>query len=272
MAEKPGRLNSLGWESRRPKPLVGDEVDIEVFHAELSSKDVNDIMGNSPYPAGGLGLGASGRISAIGPDVKDFAVGDRVIGLGSDSLSSHLRTSQMLVEKIPDNVSFDEAATLPAAFGTALAALHNAGNLQAGQSVLIHNATGNVGLSALQLAKASRAEVYATVSTEAEATYLVENFNIPRTRIFWSTDDSFLEEMLNATGGEGVDVVLNSLSGDLLHATWKCVAEFGKMVEIGTADLLGAGKLDLNSFLGGRSYTGVNLEALMTKKRSVVKW
>jgi NADPH:quinone reductase-like Zn-dependent oxidoreductase len=90
-------------------------------------------MGNSPYPAGGLGVSASGRISAIGPNVKDFAVGDRVIGLGCGSLSSHLRTSEMLIEKIPDNIPFEEAATLPAAFGTALAALSNAGNLQSGQ-------------------------------------------------------------------------------------------------------------------------------------------
>jgi NADPH:quinone reductase-like Zn-dependent oxidoreductase len=136
---------------------------------------------------------------------------------------------------------------------------------------LIHNATGNVGLAALQLAKASEADVYATVRTEAEATYLVENFDLPRTRIFWSTDDSFLKEILQATGGEGVDIALNSLSGDLLHATWKSVAEFGKMIELGTTDLVGAGKLELNSFLGGRSYTGVNLEAFVAKKRSVVK-
>ena len=90
-------------------------------------------MGNSPCPAGGLGGSASGRISAIGPDVKDFAVGDRVIALGSGSFSSHLRTTEALLEKIPDNISAEEAATLPAAFATALAALHNAGHLQLGQ-------------------------------------------------------------------------------------------------------------------------------------------
>ena len=114
-------------------------------------------------------------------------------------------------------------------------------------------------------------DIYATVSTEAEAAYLVNNFGIQRTHIFWSTDDSFLEEILQATGGEGVDLALNSLSGDLLHATWKSVAEFGKMIEVGTTDLVGAGKLELNSFLGGRSYTGVNLEALVAKRRSIVK-
>jgi acyl transferase domain-containing protein/SAM-dependent methyltransferase len=154
VAEKPGRLASLTWESRRSEPLIGDQVDIEVFYAELSykvrslkrdqncmdivltlphSQDVQELMGNSPYPAGGLGISTSGRISAIGPDVKDFAIDDHVIGLGSGSISSHLRTTEALIEKIPDNVSIEEAATLPAAFGTALAALQNAGNLQSGQ-------------------------------------------------------------------------------------------------------------------------------------------
>lgn len=90
-------------------------------------------MGESPYPAGGLGVSASGRVSAIGPDVKEVAVGDRVISLGSGSFSSHLRASEMLIEKIPDNISLGEAATLPAPFGTAIAALHDAGNLQTGQ-------------------------------------------------------------------------------------------------------------------------------------------
>ena len=123
----------------------------------------------------------------------------------------------------------------------------------------------------MQLAKASKADVYATVSTEAEATYLVESFSLPRTHIFWSTDASFLEDIMQVTDGKGVDLVLNSLSGDLLHVTWKSVAEFGKMIEVGTTDLVGAGKLELSSFLGGRSYTGVNLEALVAKKRSVVK-
>lgn len=228
-------------------------------------------MGTSPYPAGGLGGSASGVVSAIGPDVKNLAVGDRVIGLGSGSFSSHMRASEALMVKVPDNCSFEEAATLPAAFGTALAALKNAGNLQSGQSVLIHKATGDVGLAALQLAKASKADVYATVSTEAEAAYLVESFGLSRTHIFWCTDDSFVKEIMEATGGEGVDIALNSLSGDLLHATWKCVAEFGKMIEIGTTDLIGAGKLELSSFLGGRTYTGVNLEALVAKKQSVVQ-
>ena len=87
-------------------------------------------------------------------------------------------------------------------------------------------------------------------------------FNIPRNRIFNSRDESFVEGILKETNGEGVDLALNSLSGELLHATWRCVAPFGKMVEIGKRDLLGFGKLDLNTFLANRSYCCVDVDLL----------
>jgi NADPH:quinone reductase-like Zn-dependent oxidoreductase len=112
--------------------------------------------------------------------------------------------------------------------------------------------------------------IYATVSSEAKAEHLVERFGLPRNHIFSSTNADFVEGIMQETNGRGVDLVLNSLSGDLLHATWKCVAEFSTMVEIGTSDLTGAGKLDMSLFLGGRSYTGVHLEALLAKKQHVI--
>lgn len=99
----------------------------------------------------------------------------------------------------------------------------------------------------------------------------METFDLPRNRIFNSRDNSFVDEVMRETGGQGVDLALNSLAGDLLHATWKCVAEFGKMVEIGERDMIGAGKLDLASFHGGRSYTGFRLEALMARKPGMIK-
>lgn len=76
---------------------------------------------------------------------------------------------------------------------------------------------------------------------------------------------------MHETNGHGVDLALNSLSGDLLQATWKCVAEFGKMIEIGSADVYGSGNLDLHPFLEGRSYAGVYLDRLITKKQPVIK-
>jgi NADPH:quinone reductase-like Zn-dependent oxidoreductase len=90
-------------------------------------------MGSNPYPAGGLGLDSSGVVSRVGPEVKGLSVGDRVMCLGTGNLASHLITPEAFCEKIPDNLSFEEAATLPAAYSTAIAALHNVGGLHSGQ-------------------------------------------------------------------------------------------------------------------------------------------
>lgn len=137
--------------------------------------------------------------------------------------------------------------------------------------MLIHSAAGGVGQAALWLAKMTGAEIFATVGSEEKAQHLHENFDLPINHIFSSRDAKFVDGIMSETEGRGVDVALNSLSGELLHATWKCVGEFGKMVEIGDKDLVGAGQLDMASFLGSRSYTGVYLDALVARKQSIVK-
>lgn len=124
---------------------------------------------------------------------------------------------------------------------------------------MIHSACGGVGISAIQICRMVGASIFATVGSEDKAQHLMHEHGIPRDRIFHSRDASFLPALLKATGGRGVDLVLNSLSGELLHASWDCVAEFGKMVEIGKRDLIGNGSLALNVFERNRSYHGVDL-------------
>jgi NADPH:quinone reductase-like Zn-dependent oxidoreductase len=87
----------------------------------------------------------------------------------------------------------------------------------------------------------------------------MNSFGIPRERIFNSRDTSFLPAIKAATKGRGVDLVLNSLSGELLHASWNCVAEYGKMVEIGKRDFIGKAKLNMDLFEFNRSFIGVDL-------------
>lgn len=139
------------------------------------------------------------------------------------------------------------------------------------QSVLIHSACGGVGLASIQLAKMVGAEIYVTVGNEEKVKYLIETFGFSRKRIFGSRDTSFVQGLMQETDGRGVDLALNSLSGELLHATWRCVAEFGKLVEIGKRDFLGAGKLDMDVFLANRSYSGFALDGLLSKRQSQVK-
>lgn len=116
-------------------------------------------------------------------------------------------------------------------------------------------------------------EIYCTVGNEDKVQYLVEKLKIPRNRIFNSRNNSFLADIMHATRGRGVDIVLNSLSGELLHASWKCVAEFGKLVELGKRDLVGFGKLDLEPFLANRSYCCVDLaHAMKVRPESVGRY
>ena len=109
-------------------------------------------------------------------------------------------------------------------------------------------------------------KVYATVGNEEKVQYLMDKFQLPRNHIFNSRDDSFLPDLLRETADKGVDLVLNSLSGELLHASWKCVAEFGKLIELGKRDIVGFGKLEMDVFEANRSYCCVDIAHLVRQR------
>ena len=102
-----------------------------------------------------------------------------------------------------------------------------------------------------------------TVGSDEKAAYLSEHHNIPRENIFDSHSTSFLEKVRSATKGRGVDLVLNSLSGELLRASWQCVAPGGKMMEIGKRDILEHGQLALDMFRNNRTFYGIDMESLV---------
>ncbi|KAH0539025.1 putative secondary metabolism biosynthetic enzyme [Glutinoglossum americanum] len=115
------------------------------------------------------------------------------------------------------------------------------------------------------------AKIYTTVGSEEKIQYLMLEYSIPRDHIFNSRNTSFLPSILRATHSRGVDVVLNSLSGELLHASWQCVAEFGKMIEIGKRDLVGRGKLDMDLFEGNRMFVGVDFAGIFAHRPGVTE-
>jgi NADPH:quinone reductase-like Zn-dependent oxidoreductase len=194
-------------------------------------------------------------------------------------------------ERIPGGLSFEDAATMPCVFATALYSIFDVGNLQKGQvcanndqtvrvklkltiflqSILIHSACGGVGIAAIQLAQMIGAEIFTTVGNDDKVKFLMENFGLRRNRIFNSRDTSFVNDVMRETNGDGVDMALNSLSGELLHATWTCIAEFGKMIEISKRDLIGTGKLDMRPFLANRSYCCVDLDQICRKRSKITK-
>ena len=223
-------------------------------------------MGIVESPEKTLGLEAAGVVQAVGPEVQSLRPGDRVIVFGGGCFSTRIVITEKLCARIPDSLNFEDAATMPCVFSTVIYGLLDIGRLASGQSVLIHSACGGVGLAAIQICKLAGAKIFCTVGSQDKVRYLESTWGIPNDRIFNSRDSSFLDGVLKATDGQGVDLVLNSLSGELLHASWSCVAEFGKMIELGKRDLIGNGKLAMNIFELNRSYHGVDLGHLINLK------
>lgn len=242
------------------------------------------VLENSPAE---MGFEGSGIVREVKPGASRFSVGDRVMYIGTSCFSTLHTMKEALCVKMDDSMSFEQAAAMPCVYATALMALVDKAHLQKGQSILIHAAAGGVGLAAIQMAQLIGAEVsptvlhshatriecntdgiqkiYCTVGSQTKKDYLKDNYGIPDSHIFNSRDSSFLPDVLRATNQCGVDVVLNSLSGDLLTASWNCVAEFGTMVEIGKRDFQRRAKLPMEAFEANRTFTGLELRFLSDK-------
>ncbi|KAK8011011.1 hypothetical protein PG990_009976 [Apiospora arundinis] len=269
-----GSLKSLQW-VERPRGSLGDaDVRVDVRAVGMNFKDILITMGivDGNIPDGdGLGCECAGVITEVGANVRDLEVGDRVAIFAADSYSTVLRTKSDLCTKIPADLSFEDAATMPCVYATVIHGLLDLAHLEKDQTVLIHSACGGVGIAAIQICQMVGAKILATVGNEDKVQYLVDTFKIPRECIFSSRSISFLTGVLEHTKGEGVNVVLNSLSGELLHTSWKCVAEFGKMVEIGKRDFIGQGRLSMETFEANRSFLGVDLAQIGLKRPDMIK-
>ena len=268
---KPGLLESLRWEASSVSDTLPEgDVEIEVRAVGLNFRDLLASMGTILSDTASLGTEFSGivcRICSCLSSANDLKIGDRVMGFALHGcMATKIRSSSTQVLKIPESLSFDDAATMPICFATAVRSLLDVGQVKAGQSVLIHSAAGGLGKAAIQICKYLGAEIFATVGGDEKRQHLISACSIPGNRIFNSRDDSFTSGIMSATNGQGVDVVLNSLSGNLLHASWRCVAKFGKLIELGKKDLMGHAMLDMQPFLANRSYCCVELFEL-TRER-----
>lgn len=137
--------------------------------------------------------------------------------------------------------------------------------------MLIHSAAGGVGIAAIQVAQMVGATIYATVSSTEKRAYLKSSFGIPEENIFDSRSVTFVADLMRQTGGAGVDVALNSLSGELLHQTWNCVAKWGTMIEIGKRDLVGSGKLDMKRFAESRNYCCIDMDQMTQERPKMIE-
>lgn len=175
---------------------------------------------------------ASGIVTRTGMDTT-LHPGDRVCGLFQGHFSNKPQAKSTSVAKIPNGMSSEQAASIPYSYSTARIALQYMCRLQAGENILIHSASGDVGQAAVVLAQHVGANVFITCATEEKRQLMMATYGIPSAHVFSNADDSFAKEIMSATSGHGVDVVLNSLEGRLLQATWEIMAPIGRFVHTG---------------------------------------
>ena len=231
----PGAILPAGW-AAEPGP---GRVRLAVQAAGLNFKDVMAALGVLPVPF--QGQEAAGVVTAVGPGVTGLAVGDAVMGIVPGAFASVAEADAHLVCRLPAGWSFERAAAVPVVFATAYYALHDLAGLRAGESVLVHAAAGGVGWAAAQLARLAGAEVFGTASPGKWG--FLESQGWPAGRLWSSREPGFGAGVRAATGGRGVDVVVNSLTGGFVDESAGALAPGGRFVEMGKTDLRDGGWL-----------------------------
>jgi NADPH:quinone reductase-like Zn-dependent oxidoreductase len=262
--DKPGLLDSLTFrdDPTMGQPLPDDWVEIKPVAFGLNFRDVMVAMGQLNETR--MGFECSGIISRVGKDANlhNFRVGDAVYAFTIGYFATTVRVPHTSVGHIPNGMSFETAASIPLVFITAYHALYDLARLSKGEKILIHSGSGGVGQAAIMLAQILGAELFVTVGTEEKQEFLMREYGIPPERIFSSRNGRFAEQIMAATNGRGVDVVLNSLAGPLLRETWHCIATFGRFIEIGKRDLELNNNLDMGPFVRSVSFASLDLITL----------
>jgi acyl transferase domain-containing protein/NADPH-dependent curcumin reductase CurA/acyl carrier protein len=232
-AKRKGKLDELAVVAAARRAPAGGEVEIAVRASGLNFRDVVNVLGIAPGAAGPLGGECAGVIVAVGTGVVDLAVGDAVMALAPGSFQRFVTVDARLVAKVPPGLSMEQAATVPCVFLTAWYALHDLGGLKAGERLLVHAAAGGVGMAAVQLAQWIGAEVLGTASPPKWE--VLKSLGV--SHLASSRDLAFVETVRAATGGEGVDVVLNALAGEFIDASLSLLREGGRFIEMGKTDI-----------------------------------
>jgi NADPH:quinone reductase-like Zn-dependent oxidoreductase/acyl carrier protein/NADP-dependent 3-hydroxy acid dehydrogenase YdfG len=275
----PGPFRNLTWRSQeavasQPGVLEDDEIEIDVRAAGLNFRDVMYAMGLLPDEAiedgfcgPTLGMELSGVVLRAGPGAE-FAPGDEVIAIAPASFATRARTKSFAVTRKPPEWSFAAAATVPTAFFTAYYSLVELARLEPGERVLIHGAAGGVGIAAIQIAKHLGVEVLATAGTPEKRDFVKL---LGADQVFDSRSLSFGDEILHATGGSGVDVVLNSLAGESMRRNLRLLRPFGRMIELGKRDFYENSRVGLRPFRNNISYFGIDADQLIAHRPEIAR-
>ena len=260
---------SVRFEGRRRQGSLGDE-EVEVL-TELWALNFRDLLvakGVIPTATAGESLGIGGEalgvVTRVGSGVSGVAVGERVVCLPPDGMGRYLVTDARWVARVPPGMADEDAVSGTMVYATAWLGLLTMARVRAGESVLIHSAAGGVGLAAVHLSLRAGCVVYATASTAEKRAALLA---LGVRAVFNSRSHAeFSQGLLEATDGEGVDVLLNSLGGDAARASLKLLKPFGRFVEIGKRDAYAGAHLSMAHFLRAITFAAAHVDVLMIER------
>ena len=248
----------------RQRPGPG-QVEIRVRATGLNFRDVLNVLDLYPGDPGPLGGECAGEIAAVGEGVEQFKPGDHVVALAPASFASYALTLAEFAAPKPEHLSFEEAATVPICFSTAELALRRLGQLRRGERVLIHAASGGVGIAAIQIARQLGAEIFATAGNPRKREYL-KSLGIEHVLDSRSLD--FADQIMKATNDEGIDLVVNSLTGEAIAAGLSVLRAGGRFMELGKTDLWDQERV--NQFKPGVTFFAIALDRMMVEQPASV--
>ncbi len=275
----PGSLNISFRKAVASDPPAG-YVQVRAKASGLNYRDLMIAMGQYPEAPGfpsNMGSDFAGVVTHVGPGVVGIKEGDEVIALSAGTFidgkvqpQSHFinvfNVSELQVVPKPSALTFVEAAAIPTVFLTAFSGLVRLANLSEGESVLIHTATGGVGLAALEIASWKKAEIFVTAGSPEKRDFLKQKgIRHPMD----SRSVAFGEEIMELTKGRGVDVVLNTLSGDAMIKGIEILSPFGRFIQIDKKDIALNTPLPMNLLRKGITFAALDISLYLIQPRKL---
>ena len=249
--------------------LHDDELEIEVKTVGLNFHDLMVATGQLPDP-NGYGVECAGIVTRLGKQTDQLKIGDRVCAIAPSSFASRVIATQSLVSIMPETMTFEVGASIPSVFTTSYYCIHHAAHLRKNESILIHSAAGGIGQACIKMAQLVGAKIFVTAGSSTKVDYLQKTFGLPRSHILNSRTLNFGHDIMSLTEGKGVDVIINSLAGDALIESWRCLAMFGRFVELGKKDAVQNSRLDMAPFERSASFIAVGWDHFGTHRPDFV--
>ncbi|CAG2101282.1 unnamed protein product [Medioppia subpectinata] len=267
-------LSSLEWTNAANAPTAYDVnnklcqlVHIRVYCSSIIFRDIYTVSGKIPTNLKPfdkpIGFEYAGRRADTGERVMGFIHGK--------SVATSVRVDPHLFATIPEHWSMEEAVTILTTYFSVWYGMIERARVRQGESVLIHSAAGGVGQAAINVCQHYGCDIYATVGNEEKKQFLINTYKIPADKIYSSRSTQFMSEVMRQTVGKGVNLVLNSLAGDLLDASYECVGTGGRFIELGKTDIHHNRKLPMYNLCRDLSIIAVSVDDIIGNRTHILK-